>query len=78
MSESEHPLRVPTKEEIGEILVRGRAIADQYDKEAFQFMAQMDQFILSNFGTRCPDFDKSCGTCQIWLVRDAFQKIAIF
>jgi hypothetical protein len=53
-----------------------KAIKDQgfdwsaWDKELIDENKKLEQWMISNYGPRCPDFQKGCKVCEGWKLFD--------
>ena len=75
-------MRAPTMQEphsspLPETLEPLRDPADQYDRDAEQFMAQFKAFAIYGFGERCPDHDDDCYTCKLWSLYDQVERVVL-
>lgn len=51
--------------------------ADEYDREAVQFMVEFRSFITKQFGDRCDTFGEGCPCCDLWQLYDEVSKKVI-
>lgn len=51
--------------------------ADEYDREAVQFMVGFRTFITKQFGERCASFNSGCPCCDLWQLYDEVSRKVI-
>lgn len=51
--------------------VKGNAAYwDEFDKEVKSENQKLENWMIENFGPRCPDYEKDCVVCEKWKLYD--------